>query len=308
VNGQATMMAHGSPVLIVLALWWASTGLILYLDSREKRTFGFSMLAASALAALALGGIAATATITTAAAAYAAFACGLALWGWQLLAFYTGFFSGPRRVACAPGSSGFARFRQGVGASLYHEVAAAAGAAVLAALTFGQPNRVALWTYLVLWGMHESAKLNLFFGVPNLGEGMLPQHLAYLTSYMRRGSMTLFFPVSVSAATVVAVLLHQYAAREGATPFEATSGAMLTALMALAILEHWFLVAPIDASALWRAFLRTPKSPSRAGSEPCATNSPQGNLRPPTGVDPSRGRQPKSKPVTSCLRAESTSG
>ena len=254
------MLAHVLPILIVLGLWWASTGLILYLDSREKRTFGLSMLAATALAALALKGIATAATITTSASAYAGFACGLALWGWQLLAFYTGFLAGPRRTVCEPASSMFARFWQGAGASLYHEAAVAAGAAVVATLTVGQPNRVALWTYLVLWGMHESAKLNLFFGVPNLGAEMLPPHLAYLTSYMRRRAMSLFFPASVSVATAVTALLHQYTSRTAATPFEVASGAMLTALMALAILEHWFLVAPIDASALWRAFVRKPKN------------------------------------------------
>ena len=31
--------------------------------------------------------------------------------------------------------------------------------------------------------MHESAKLNVFFGVPNLGEEMLPAHLRYLATY-----------------------------------------------------------------------------------------------------------------------------
>ena len=31
--------------------------------------------------------------------------------------------------------------------------------------------------------------------------------------------------------------------------------------MALAVIEHWFLVAPIDANALWRGFRRT-SSPS----------------------------------------------
>ena len=44
-------------------------------------------------------------------------------------------------------------------------------------------NRYGLWTFLVLWIMRQSAKLNLFFGVPNLGEQYLPAHLQEALSY-----------------------------------------------------------------------------------------------------------------------------
>ena len=49
--------------------------------------------------------------------------------------------------------------------------------------------------------------MNLYFGMPNLGEEMLPEHLRYLISYMRRKPMNLLFPFSVSLSTVVTVLL-----------------------------------------------------------------------------------------------------
>ena len=42
------MLAHGLPILATLALWWASTGLILLLDGLDRRTFGPSMAAATA--------------------------------------------------------------------------------------------------------------------------------------------------------------------------------------------------------------------------------------------------------------------
>ena len=45
------------------------------------------------------------------------FACGLLVWGWQLLGFYTGFVAGPNRTPCAPGSSALSRFAQAVGAT-----------------------------------------------------------------------------------------------------------------------------------------------------------------------------------------------
>ena len=37
------MAAFGLPVIATLALWWASTGVILYLDGRPPRTFSWSL-------------------------------------------------------------------------------------------------------------------------------------------------------------------------------------------------------------------------------------------------------------------------
>ncbi len=248
------MIAHGLPILATLMLWWASTGLIFHLDSLDRRTFVTSMLGASALLALSLWFVAKTSGETTPDTAYVAFACGLIAWGWQLLAFYTGFATGPRKTACAPESGRLSRFLQAMSASLYHELAAVLGAVALFALTHGRPNSLAFWTYFVLWAMHASAKLNVFLGVPNLGEEMLPDHLAYLTSYMKRRPMNGLFPASVTVGTILAALLFLRAARPDATSFEVTSNSLLAALVALAVAEHWFLVAPIDANALWRAF------------------------------------------------------
>ena len=115
----------------------------------------------------------------------------------------------------------------------------------------------ALWTYLILWLMHASAKLNVFLGVPNLGEDLLPEHLAYLTTFMKRKPMNALFPFSVTGGTIVACLLFERALREGASSFEVAGFTILGALMGLAVVEHWFLVAPIDANALWRGFRRT---------------------------------------------------
>ncbi len=251
------MCPYATPFLATVALWWSSTGLILLLDSQDRRTYVASMVGASALAGFALWLVAVTASELTAQSAYVAFACGIGLWGWQLLAFYTGFVAGPNRNVCAPGSARGSRFIQALGASAYHELAAILGAVVLFALTYNQPNRIALWTYVLLWLMHSSAKLNLFLGVPNLGSEMLPSHLAFLTSYMVRRPMNAFFPASVTAGTTVAALLFLAACRSGASAFEVAEFAMLGSLMALAVLEHWFLVVPIDGNALWRAFRRS---------------------------------------------------
>ena len=245
------MAAFGLPVIATLALWWASTGVILYLDARPSRTYSSTLLGATVLLGLALVGLDRSSAITTTAAAYEAFSCGLMIWAWQLVTFYTGYITGPRTTAIEPECGGWPRFIEALRTSLYHELAALAGGVLVFALTYGKPNQIGFWTYVVLWWMHQSAKLNVFFGVPNLGEEMLPDHLAYLVSFMRRRPMNLFFPVSVTVSTVITVLLAQWTIAPTATPFEAAGFAMLTTLMVLAIAEHWFLVAPLHANALW---------------------------------------------------------
>ncbi len=80
-------------------------------------------------------------------------------------------------------------------------------AVLLAALTWDAANPVGLWTFTVLWLMRWSAKLNVFLGVPNLNGDWLPAHLGFLQSYMGRRSMNHLFPLSVTTATVAAVLV-----------------------------------------------------------------------------------------------------
>ena len=92
------MIAYGLPIVVTLALWWGSTGVILHLDSQDRRTFVGSMLGAIGLLALSLWFVTTTSAEMTPASAYVAFACGIVLWGGQLLAFYTGFVTGPNKI------------------------------------------------------------------------------------------------------------------------------------------------------------------------------------------------------------------
>lgn len=250
------MAEHGFPVLCVLFLWWSSTGLILYLDGLPRSSFRWTMLGATILALAALAGLWATKDEATVAGAYAAFACGLALWGWHETSFLLGFVTGPRRTPCPEGSTGWRRFGHATEAVLHHELAIAATAAAVAALTWGGANQVGTWTFLALWLMRLSAKLNLFLGVPNLAEELLPPHLRYLRSFFDRKPMNPLFPVSVTAATAATLLLAQAASVDEASAFEAAAFTFLAALMALAVLEHWFLVLPLPETALWGWALR----------------------------------------------------
>ena len=108
------MIAYGLPILATLALWWGSTGVILHLDSQDRRTFVGSMLGAIALIALSLWLVTTTSAEMTPASAYVAFACGIVLWGGQLLAFYTGFVTGPNKTAYSADATRRSRFRQAV--------------------------------------------------------------------------------------------------------------------------------------------------------------------------------------------------
>ena len=195
--------------------------------------------------------------------------------------------TGPRQSACPPDCRGVSRFVEAARTSLHHELSAALGALALLALTYGQPNRLALWTYLLLWWMHQSAKLNAFFGVPNLGEDMLPDHLAYLASFMRRRPMNPVFPFSVTVSTIATTLLFERALRADATGFDIAANMMLAALMALAVAEHWFLVVPIDANAIWRSFQRRRGGDKGRGTAQRVEEALRGDLR--AGAD-SRGR------------------
>jgi putative photosynthetic complex assembly protein 2 len=244
------MSAYAAPIFATLLLWWASTGVILYLDGLSRRTFGWSLAGATGLFLVSLWGMSATRAETTAASAYCAFSCGLMAWAWQLVTYYMGFITGPNRAPCPANLRGWGRFVEAVRTSLYHEIAIIVCALALVALTWGQPNQIGLWTFLILWWMHTSAKLNLFFGAPNLSDELLPAHLRYLVTYMRRRPMNLFFPVSVTASTVATVLISQKALAATA-PFELVGYTILATLMVLAVAEHWFLVVPLHANALW---------------------------------------------------------
>lgn len=240
------------PVAFAVFIWWFSTGLVLWLDRLPTQGVRWGLVLSTGLALLSLWGLGHTANQATPTAAYCAFTCALVIWGWHELSFLTGWITGPRRVALAPGTRGWPRFVQSVRAILWHELGLLAMGGAVLAVTWGGSNPVGPATYAVLWAMRLSAKLNLFFGVRNFSEAFLPAHLKYLQSFFRRRRMNAFFPFAVGAATVVAVLLV-LDTLQPALPAGARTGQWLvTTLLVLAIVEHWLLVLPLESTALWR--------------------------------------------------------
>ena len=284
------MLSVPAAVVFAVIIWWASTGLILMLDGLPRGTFRWSLVVSTLLAVTALVGLAHTANQTSVSGVYCAFTCALLVWGWHELTFLTGWITGPRRIASAPGLTGWPRFSQAVQAILWHELGILAAGAAIMSITWDAPNQIGTWTFLVLWLMRTSAKLNLYFGVRNLSEEFLPSHLTYLQSYFRRRPMNAFFPVAVGIATVVLALIFMNACNPATTIDQSVGLALVGTMLALAILEHWLLVLPLSSTALWRWAIRhrdaakadTDTSTSRRSATPVlAADAALPVLRPP---------------------------
>ncbi len=245
------MSLYVFPALFALFVWWFSTGVIMYLDGLPRPTFKWSMLGATALLAASLYGLHATGGDTSVRGAYLGFTCGLLAWGWQEISFYMGFVTGTRKQPCEEGCRGWRHFGHAIQTSLWHELAIIASALAVVALTWHAANQVGTWTFMVLWWMHQSAKLNVFLGVRNLNEEFLPEHLQFLRSFLTKKPMNLLFPVSITVSTVILVHLVDAAIVPGVSRFDAAGFCFLSVLMALAVLEHWLLVLPLPAAALW---------------------------------------------------------
>ena len=258
------------PALFALFVWWFSTGVIIFLDQLPARTFRYSMAGATLVLGGALWGMSVSAGDSSVTGAYCGFTCGLLAWGWQEMSFYMGFITGPRRQACGHGCGGWKHFIHAVQTTIWHELAILSGAVLLASITWHQPNHVGLWTYLVLWAMQISAKLNVFLGVRNLNEQFLPDHLKYLKGFLTQKPMNLLFPFSVTMATVAAVLFWEKVAAAGASAFGQAACTFLATMLTLAILEHWCLMLPLPFAALWKwgLALKSRQSGQAAGDAP----------------------------------------
>ena len=260
------------PILFAVFIWWFSTGIVMLLDGLPRTTFRWSHFISTLLALGAFAGLDHTAEQLTAAGVFCAFTSALLVWGWHELSFLTGWVTGPRQCALDPGTRGWGRFVQAVGTILWHELAILASGVVIVLLTWGDANQTGTATFAVLWFMRISAKLNVFLGVRNLSLQLLPPHLRYLGSYFRQRRMNLLFPFVVTGATVVAVLLGSEALRQPVDSAAATGLWLVTTLLVLAIVEHWLLVLPLEATALWRWAMRD--STARDTAAPAAVPVP----------------------------------
>lgn len=246
------------PILFTVFVWWFGTGVVYLLNQLPQRTFGWSMLGASAALGLGFLGLLGTVQDTGPGGAYHGFLCAVLIWAWAEMGFLTGRVMGLNARPLPAGTEGWARLRAAVAAILHHEIALLVlGAGVLLAC-WGQPNQVGLWTFALLYVARLSTKLNLFLGVRNLGDAMLPAHLGHLRSFFRVRRMNGFFPFSLAAFVLLTIWLVGRTIDAGSYAIAAHS--MLATLAALAVLEHLFLVIPFRSETLWTWSRKSPVS------------------------------------------------
>lgn len=237
-------------IAFVILVWWTGTALVLVLQHRihvsDSPWFRAVLLSTSLLGVFALYLSAGSLQWFSVAVAFVA---AVTLWGCLELSYYLGLITGTHCQPCTPGLTEWQRFRQALSASIWHELLIVGVGIGLIMLLAARDNPAGLYTFLVLWLMRWSAKINLFFGVPHFSTDWFPQRLAYLDSYLRRAPLSYCYVVTMSLASVGLIALIIAATRsEGSLSL--VYGLPAT-LLALAIVEHICMALPIADSRLW---------------------------------------------------------
>lgn len=252
--------------LSALFVWWFSTGAILCVVKGADRRGGVMHRRAALLSlpvlGIGLGGYLTSLGDASVSGVYLGFLSAIAIWGWIEISFLSGVITGPNRFDCPEGISPWERFVRAWGTVAYHEMLLTACFAVMALVAVGAENLFGLWTFGVLFVARISAKLNLFLGVPKIHVEFLPRPLGHLPSHFRYARLNALFPVSVTllAFATACWLERIYAAT---SPADAVGFALLAALTALALLEHWLMVLPLPDEKLWRWMIPAPKNPQQ---------------------------------------------
>ena len=116
-------MVYFWPTVFALALWWASTVILLKRIKMPDSHRGGTLTAAWMILLLGVVLFGFSLPLATPLGACVAFAGALAIWCWHETVYLLGFLTGPRPLACPPDASGSERIRYGIAASLYHELA-----------------------------------------------------------------------------------------------------------------------------------------------------------------------------------------
>jgi putative photosynthetic complex assembly protein 2 len=258
------MALYTVPLLYAAFIWWFSTGAVLLLVGSARRFVPFQIAVAAFLLLGSLCGVALSAGNTSIGGAYIAFTGTILLWGAQEIAFLSGWVTGPRPEPCPVGVAGWKRLGPAFAAILYHEVALIACGSAIVALTWSEANHIALWTFAALWVLRQSAKINLFLGVPVTNDELMPESVRFLKTFFNRRPIGAFFPLSVTLATAVLVILIQRIVEVAVTPFDIVGLTLVSTLFALGVVEHWFMLLPLPAITLWGWGMRSGFPPEDA--------------------------------------------
>ncbi len=237
------------PSLIALISWWFGTGIILLLVRLPKERFAFARVCWTLISLPALFFSYKSMQENSSANAYIGFISAIVLWGWHELAFLTGWISGHRKIELDPNLHIWARFKQSVEVIWHHELGLFINLMILIFLQYGHPNHTAMCTFALLWLMRLSSKLNLFFGVPQVGEQYLPSHLVYMGSYFCKKAVGGFFFLTMSIS-LSAWLYLIWQAHEGLVTIT-SHWVLLASLLGLAIVEHVLMMVPLSLERVW---------------------------------------------------------
>jgi putative photosynthetic complex assembly protein 2 len=241
----------GVPFAVVIALWFVSTGLVAMLNHRLRQSLGRALIIAGVCAIGGLSLIVLTSTSNTDWAIYLSFLGGLMIWSWHEISFLTGAVAGSHRAPCPPDAIGWERFSAATMALIHHEIALFMTAALLLSLGAFTGNQTGAYTFALLLIFRLSSKLNIYWGVPNMSDELLPKHLEYLKSYFGPKRLRPALPFSIAAIGCLA-LYFGIAASFAASSAGSVQNALLSCLCLLAALEHIFLAVPFRDSALWQ--------------------------------------------------------
>lgn len=236
-----------------LFVWWFATGAILFVVSRAEGRDGYVNAVVLTLPLLLLGcaGIGRSLGDGSAAGAYLGFASAILIWGWFELAFLAGVITGPYAKPCPPGLGGWQRFLRAWGAIAYSEMALIASTLLLVLISAGSENTIGMWTFVVLFVARIAAKINVYLGVPNINDAFLPDPVRHLSSHFRKAPMNAFFPWSVTLLSFATACWIERLVEAPQGSGAEIGFALLAALTALALFEHWMMVLPLRDAALW---------------------------------------------------------
>ncbi len=248
---MVSLAGHWVPMLVTLLVWFFATGLIAWLDNRDRTTFPRSLVIAGAAGIAGLLTVIAGSALATSAGAYLGFVGALMVWSWHEASFLMGAVAGPRREPSRPSAAGWDRFVDAGSTLIYHEIALALTALMLLSLSWNAPNPTGALVFLLLFALRLCSKLALYAGVPNQVGEMLPPHLDYLRSYFGPQRFSAMFACALAGTCALAVQLGANALAAPAGSAAAVSASLLFALAALGAIEHLFLALPFRDGALW---------------------------------------------------------
>ncbi len=250
-------MVEALPFMVVLALWFVSTGLVAMISHRLRASFGQALLIACGCALLGLTMVVGTAQSSAIWAVYASFFGGLLIWSWHEIAFLTGAVAGSHRNPCPVDATRWQRFSLATMALIHHEVALAMTAVLLLALGAVTANATGAYAFALLLIFRLASKVNIYWGVPNFSDELLPRHLGYLRSYFGARQLHPLLLLTIAALGALAVYFA-ITALNASQPGAVVQASLLCCLTLLAALEHLFMALPFRDSALWGWALNTP--------------------------------------------------